>query len=495
MAATGRPFELRWQLRRKIGSAVTKPGGTDPVGPSPPGQGHEEGTPSPDGKVTSPNGAHASVASSHGRGTGPSLGGNQDRGAAYQASSSGQNETGTQTVGGDVDCAWERRPTMPYTWKKGDSLGQGSFGTVYLGLNNQTGELLAVKEVSMIDDGPQSKEAVGQLEQEVALLSQLNHANIVRYIGTKREGASLFIFLEYVAGGSISSLITRFGPLEEDVIRVYTRQLLSGLAYLHAQRTVHRDVKGANLLVEKDGRIKLADFGMAKQMVEQASYTRSFKGSAFWMAPEVIKQQGHGIAADIWSIGCTVLEMATGKPPWCTQCTTQVQAIFKIASSQDLPSIPESLSPEASEFVMLCLQRDPAARPAAQDLLQHPFVNFSREHGASIPGLAADPQYSQGLSLHQLSSRTHTDTSGSGASSGSFGHWANGGETSPSGTARLQPQQMNHPRGQMSRMGMPEKVSNESDDLAQLVLGSAGNVAKHRTARSSDGTAGSSSLS
>eukprot|EP00951_Prasinocladus_malaysianus_P029897 scaffold278474_cov28-Prasinocladus_malaysianus.AAC.1 len=111
-----------------------------------------------------------------------------------------------------------------------------------------------------------------------------------------------------------------------------------GLAYLHSMRTVHRDIKGANLLVEKNGRVKLADFGMAKQMVEHMSVTRSFKGSAFWMAsafsaksnimlaalaaPEVIRQRGHGVAADIWSVGCTVLEMATGSPPW-SQCSTQ----------------------------------------------------------------------------------------------------------------------------------------------------------------------------
>ena len=103
----------------------------------------------------------------------------------------------------------------------------------------------------------------------------------------------------------------------------FTLFSVPGLQYLHSNRVVHRDIKGGNLLVEKDGRVKLADFGMAKQMVEQASIAKSFKGSAFWMAPEVIKQQGHGFAADIWSVGCTVLEMATGRPPWA-QCTTQV---------------------------------------------------------------------------------------------------------------------------------------------------------------------------
>ncbi|GAX75900.1 hypothetical protein CEUSTIGMA_g3343.t1 [Chlamydomonas eustigma] len=272
-------------------------------------------------------------------------------------------------------------PQMPKSWRKGDALGSGSFGTVFLGLNNDTGELLAVKEVSLTVEDAKRKEAITQIEQEVALLSTLHHPNIVHYSGTLKENGSLFIFLEYVPGGSIASLLHRFGPLQESVIRIYTRQILSGLTYLHSLRTVHRDIKGANLLVEKDGRIKLADFGMAKQMVEQASFTKSFKGSAFWMAPEVIKQQGHGVAADIWSVGCTVLEMATGKPPW-NQCATQVQVIFRIASSQELPAIPETLSPAASEFVLLCLQRDPALRPSAEQLLAHPFVRDVTEPNA-----------------------------------------------------------------------------------------------------------------
>lgn len=104
--------------------------------------------------------------------------------------------------------------------------------------------------------------------------------------------------------------------------------LPTGLAYLHAQRIVHRDIKGANLLLEKDGLVKLADMGMAKEM-EAISVTASFKGSPFWMAPEVVRQQGHGWPADIWSVGCTVLEMATGKPPW-SGCTTQVKACVRL---------------------------------------------------------------------------------------------------------------------------------------------------------------------
>ena len=293
------------------------------------------------------------------------------RGSVAETVSSGQSDD-THTVRSGFYLS--PAPMMPRRWTKGDNLGSGSFGNVFLGLNSDTGELFAVKEVgvSKKDDASQC-EAIEQLQQEVELLSRLQHPNIVRYVGIEREATALYIFLEYVPGGSIASLLGRFGRFEESVISVYTRQILIGLDYLHAQRTVHRDIKGANILVEKSGRIKLADFGMAKTLVEQMSATRSFKGSAFWMAPEVIRQKGHGVAADIWSVGCTVLEMATGKPPW-SECSGQVQAIFKIASSKELPVIPDFLSPEASEFILLCLQRDPNMRPDSADLLAHQFV-------------------------------------------------------------------------------------------------------------------------
>ena len=269
-------------------------------------------------------------------------------------------------------CHTSLAPTKPRRWTKGDNLGEGSYGSVWLALNGDTGELFALKEVRMGSSDKHRDESIEQLEQEVNVLSRLVHPNIVRYIGITREETALYIFLEYVPGGSIASLVNRFGKFEENVIRVYTRQILIGLAYLHSQRVVHRDIKGANILVEKSGRIKLADFGMAK-VLERVSIGKSFKGSACWMAPEVIRQQNVGFEADIWSVGCTVYEMATGAPPW-SDCSTQVQIIFKIASSSDIPDIPEHLSPEGQDFLRLCLQRDPDLRPEAVALLDEAFV-------------------------------------------------------------------------------------------------------------------------
>ncbi|KAG1369971.1 mitogen-activated protein kinase kinase kinase 3 [Cocos nucifera] len=219
-------------------------------------------------------------------------------------------------------------------WKKGKLLGRGTFGHVYLGFNSESGQMCAIKEVKAED--------------------------------------TLSVYLEYVSGGSIHKLLQEYGPFREPVIRSYAGQILSGLAYLHGRNTVHRDIKGANILVDPNGEIKLADFGMAKHM---SSYTsiRSFKGSPYWMAPEVIMNgKGYNLSVDIWSLGCTILEMATSKPPWSQY--EGVAAIFKIGNSKDIPEIPEHLSSDAKSFLRRCLQRDPSARPTAAQLMDHPFV-------------------------------------------------------------------------------------------------------------------------
>ncbi|KAG6497863.1 hypothetical protein ZIOFF_045769 [Zingiber officinale] len=182
----------------------------------------------------------------------------------------------------------------------------------------------------------------------------------------------LYIYLEYVSGGSIHKLLQDYGQFGEPAIRSYTQQILSGLAYLHAKNTVHRDIKGANILVDPNGRVKLADFGMAKHITGQ-SCPLSFKGSPYWMAPEVIKNSnGCNLAVDIWSLGCTVLEMATSKPPWSQY--EGIAAMFKIGNSKELPRIPDHLSDDGKDFIRHCLQREPSNRPTASELLQHPFV-------------------------------------------------------------------------------------------------------------------------
>ncbi|XP_066321820.1 mitogen-activated protein kinase kinase kinase 3-like isoform X4 [Miscanthus floridulus] len=243
---------------------------------------------------------------------------------------------------------------------------------------SESGKFCAIKEVQVILDDSKSKERLRQLKQEVDMLRQLSHQNIVQYYGSELTDEALSIYLEYVSGGSIHKLLRDYGPLKEPVIRNYTRQILSGLAYLHGRKTVHRDIKGANVLVGPNGEVKLADFGMAKHITSLAEI-HSLRGSPYWMAPEVImNKNGYSFEVDIWSLGCTIIEMGTGRHPWHQY--EDVPAMFKIVNTNDMPEIPERFSKEGKYFLSLCLKRDPAQRPSATQLLRHPFVQDNQSN-------------------------------------------------------------------------------------------------------------------
>ncbi|KAL8133270.1 mitogen-activated protein kinase kinase kinase 1-like [Apium graveolens] len=250
-------------------------------------------------------------------------------------------------------------------WTKGRLLGRGSFGSVYEGIADG-GFFLAVKEVSLLDEGVQGRQSIYQLEQEISLLSKFEHENIVQYYGTYKDESTLYIFLELASKGSLLNLYQQY-HLRDATASAYTRQILLGLKYLHDRNVVHRDIKCANILVDTNGTVKLADFGLAKSTND----VQSCKGTAFWMAPEVIKGSGYGLAADIWSLGCTVLEMLTSQLPYHPlEC---MQAVYRIGKSIP-PDVPNSLSKDARDFILKCLQLDPSSRPTAAQLLDHSFV-------------------------------------------------------------------------------------------------------------------------
>ncbi|KAJ6405253.1 hypothetical protein OIU84_013261 [Salix udensis] len=267
-------------------------------------------------------------------------------------------------------------------WEKGELLGRGSFGSVYEGISDD-GLFFAVKEVSLLDQGTQGKQSIYQLEQEIALLSRFEHENIVQYYGTDKDESKLYIFLELVTKGSLQKLYQRYN-LRDSQVSSYTRQILHGLKYLHDQKVVHRDIKCANLLVDANGSVKLADFGLAK--ATKLNDVKSCKGTAFWMAPEVVnnKNQGYGLSADIWSLGCTVLEMLTRQIPYSE--LESMQALFRIGRGVP-PLVPDSLSNDARDFILQCLQVNPNDRPTAAVLLDHPFVkkNLSTSLGSASP--------------------------------------------------------------------------------------------------------------
>ncbi|XP_057416981.1 mitogen-activated protein kinase kinase kinase 1-like [Lotus japonicus] len=280
-------------------------------------------------------------------------------------------------VGGERGCSASSSAngwvTLPFSsWQKGDLLGKGSFGTVYEGFTDD-GNFYAVKEVSLLDEGTQGKQSVLQLQQEISLLSRFKHDNIVRYFGSHKDESTLYIFLEFVSKGSLASLYQKY-RLNDSQVSAYTRQILNGLKYLHDRDIVHRDIKGANILVDVSGAVKLADFGLAK--ATKLNDLKSSKGSPYWMAPEVVnlKNEGYGLAADIWSLGCTVLELLIRQPPYSD--LEGMQAIFRIGKGEP-PPIPEHLSEDARDFILKCLQVNPNKRPTAAQLLDHPFIRMS----------------------------------------------------------------------------------------------------------------------
>ncbi|XP_030963768.1 mitogen-activated protein kinase kinase kinase 1-like, partial [Quercus lobata] len=255
------------------------------------------------------------------------------------------------------------------SWQKGELLGSGSFGTVYEGYT-EDGFFFAVKEVSFLDQGSQGKQNISYLEQEISLLKQFEHENIVQYLGTEKDESRIYIFLELVTKGSLASLYQKY-RLRDSQVSSYTRQILNGLKYLHDKKVIHMDIKCSNILVDASGSVKLADFGLAK--VTKLNDIKSCIGNPFWMAPEVVnlKNRFYGLAADIWSLGCTVLEMSTRQHPYSH--LEGVQALFRIGKGEP-PLVPDSLSRDARDFILKCLQVNPNDRPTATQLLDHPFV-------------------------------------------------------------------------------------------------------------------------
>ncbi|KAL7273821.1 mitogen-activated protein kinase kinase kinase [Rhizina undulata] len=273
-----------------------------------------------------------------------------------------------------------------FKWFKGQLIGKGTYGRVYLGMNATTGEFLAVKQVEvpgMGGDSDRQKEMIAALNQEIETMQHLDHVNIVQYLGCEKKEMSMSIFLEYIPGGSVGSCLRKHGRFDEPVVRSLTRQTLSGLEYLHREGILHRDLKADNILLDLDGTCKISDFGISKKTdnIYGDDPGNSMQGSVFWMAPEVIRPEGQGYSAkiDIWSLGCVVLEMFAGRRPWSKE--EAIGAIFKLGSERQAPPIPEDvsefISPSAIGFLADCHTIEPSERPTAATLLeQHEFCSL-----------------------------------------------------------------------------------------------------------------------
>ncbi|KAH9771520.1 MAP3K epsilon protein kinase 1 [Citrus sinensis] len=270
--------------------------------------------------------------------------------------------------------AFHKSKTLDNKYMLGDEIGKGAYGRVYKGLDLENGDFVAIKQVSLENI---AQEDLNIIMQEIDLLKNLNHKNIVKYLGSLKTRSHLHIILEYVENGSLANIIkpNKFGPFPESLVAVYIAQVLEGLVYLHEQGVIHRDIKGANILTTKEGLVKLADFGVATKLTEADVNTHSVVGTPYWMAPEVIEMSGVCAASDIWSVGCTVIELLTCVPPYYE--LQPMPALFRIVQDER-PPIPESLSPDITDFLRQCFKKDARQRPDAKTLLSHPWIQNCR---------------------------------------------------------------------------------------------------------------------
>ncbi|KAF7545808.1 hypothetical protein G7046_g9468 [Stylonectria norvegica] len=264
-------------------------------------------------------------------------------------------------------------------YRLGECLGKGAFGSVYKAFNWGTGEAVAVKQIK-IANLPKSE--LRMIESEIDLLKNLHHDNIVKYIGFVKSLDYLNIILEYCENGSLHSICKAYGKFPENLVGVYMTQVLLGLQYLHDQGVIHRDIKGANILTTKDGTVKLADFGVSTSTLAGAQDKEAqVVGTPYWMAPEIIQLSGASSASDIWSVGCTVIELLQGRPPYHNLAA--MPALFAIVND-DHPPLPEGISAAARDFLMQCFQKDPNLRVTARKLLRHAWINGSRRAVAPV---------------------------------------------------------------------------------------------------------------
>ena len=280
----------------------------------------------------------------------------------------------------------------PPKWILGDLIGRGAFSSVYAAKDAKTGEPVAIKLLkgAAEDSGgigsseTEKKERFKRLQSEVEVLRTLSHPHIVRYLGTQKHSRELYIVMEYITGGSVAQRIAARGKLDEPIALRYTGQVMRGLVYLHATGIIHRDLKCANLLIDDnggdgDGSVKVADFGSARLLQRahdaatlEESVSSTLHGSTYWMAPEVVRGERYGRRADVWSVGCCLLEMLTGKPPWhgTLDGMNQFQVMFHIASSTEVPPMDaELVRPEVRSLLLKCFERDAKERMTSAELI------------------------------------------------------------------------------------------------------------------------------
>ncbi|XP_036450051.1 mitogen-activated protein kinase kinase kinase kinase 3 isoform X3 [Colossoma macropomum] len=273
-------------------------------------------------------------------------------------------------------------------------IGSGTYGDVYKARNVNTGELAAIKVIKL-----EPGEDFAVVQQEIIMMKDCKHSNIVAYFGSYLRRDKLWISMEYCGGGSLQDIYHVTGPLLESQIAYVSRETLQGLYYLHNKGKMHRDIKGANILLTDNGYVKLADFGVSAQISATLAKRKSFIGTPYWMAPEVAaveRKGGYNQLCDIWAVGITAIELAELQPPMFD--LHPMRALFLMTKSNfQPPKLKDKVKWTSNfhHFVKMALTKNPKKRPTAEKLLQHPFVSqpLSRTLAIELLDKASNPDH------------------------------------------------------------------------------------------------------